>query len=83
MNKKKQINRRHCTIPAVLGLREWFEGKFGDLCEVHDYQYYTKTVSRKEADDDLRDGIISRGYYFFGWATWVAVRAIGWYRYNR
>ncbi len=34
--------RRYCTVPSILGFREWFEKQYGDLCEVHDREYVDK-----------------------------------------
>ena len=34
------MSRRYCTMPKLpFGFREWFESKFGDLCEIHDADY--------------------------------------------
>lgn len=30
---------RYCTMPKIPWFRDWFESKFGDLCEKHDTQY--------------------------------------------
>lgn len=50
-----------------------------DLCVEHDRAYHAggHVSLRKKADAELRDGILSRGYIFWGWAVYVGVRIGG------
>jgi len=32
---------RYCTLPNIPFFRDWFEGKFGELCKRHDLGYFT------------------------------------------
>jgi hypothetical protein len=49
---------------------------------LHDW-LYTGVVGRAEADRVFRDAIISEGYpVWLAWTKWVAVRVLGWIRYE-
>jgi len=48
---------RKCTIPAIFGLREWFERKFGGLCAAHDDAYVKRDGLRIVADYRFAKGM--------------------------
>lgn len=33
------MTKRYCTVPAILGFREWFECMFKPFCKAHDEAY--------------------------------------------
>lgn len=70
-----------CTLPALIGLRRWFNDNFGDLCKSHD-DLYDVGFDRKKADRILAIGIISRGYFWLGVFAYIAVRLFGWLHYK-
>jgi hypothetical protein len=61
--------KRYCTMPAIPWFRDWFEGKFGDLCEAHD------DVKRCKLCGDWRfiRGIASRGYWYLVPFVYMAI----------
>ena len=52
--------RHHCTLPTIFHIREWFERKFGDICELHDYAY-TLQLGKWKADTMFYKAIWERG----------------------
>ena len=57
---------------------------FGEeCCNVHDMDYYTKEVTRAEADKKLRECIRAKGYFLLPWIYWVGVRLFGGKYYGR
>lgn len=73
-----------CSVPRLLGFKNWFDERFGDLCENHDSLYTSKSaVSRYDADCKLAGSMFFRGYPFFAIITFVAVRSFGWLFYKR
>lgn len=51
---------------------------FRECCVHHDYYYATKTLTRKEADKELRQCIQKEwGGIFLPWIYWGAVRIFG------
>lgn len=88
---KKNDTRRYCTVPAIFGLRKWFEKRFGcDCCKEHD-EYYIKIwrawrrnlkprVSRLQADNIFFKCMISKGriYYPIAIFSWVHLRVNYW-----
>lgn len=52
-----------CTLPALLGLQDWFDKRFLYLCEAHDAAYETREWKDKVASDFiLAAGFVNRGY---------------------
>lgn len=72
---------RHCTMPRILGLREWYERRFGDLCERHDRDY-ASGVKRQHADLMMAAAIMERGYPVLALLTYWFVRLFGWMHYR-
>lgn len=73
---------RKCTIPAIFGLREWFESRFGDLCAAHDESYIAQEggeLARFRADYALAKGMWQRGYWWLALPTQVLLSTVGWY----
>lgn len=70
---------RYCTIPAIFGLRKWFESRFSDLCQHHDLTYEARHGTRRRADLELYAGMVKRGYPLTGVLSYLVIRAIGWY----
>lgn len=64
---------RYCTLPAIFGLRDWFEQRFGELCREHDERYVARDVTKWEADASLFRGMVRRGkrYLPIAVAAWV------------
>jgi hypothetical protein len=71
-----------CTMPWMPWFRAWFNRKFGDLCEIHDFNYKSK-YNRKKADIELAAGILLRGYPFMALLAYIFTRTIGWFHYER
>lgn len=69
---------RNCTIPKIFGLREWWEGRFGDLCALHDYDYDMKEVSRFEADAYYARGMWGKGYRSLAVVSFAGLTLFGW-----
>jgi hypothetical protein len=73
------MRKRYCTVPNILGLRQWFEERFGDLCYQHDSDYLTQTGTRKEADRKMYEGMKAKGYPVLGAITYYGfLRPLGW-----
>lgn len=73
---------RHCTVPKILGFRDWFEERFGELCKQHDETYIAQQggeVARLMADLRLTSGMWSRGYWWFAIPTQAFLTGLGWY----
>ena len=51
-----------CTVPRMLGFGEWFDARFGYLCEAHDHAYMMRSGTKFAADHALYRGIKARGY---------------------
>lgn len=74
--------RRSCTIPKIFGLRRWFESKFGDLCEFHDYSYQLR-LGKTKADMAMLKGMYKRGYWYLVPPTFIFFNTFGfWYYYT-
>ena len=74
--------RHHCTLPTVLHIREWFERKFGDICELHDYAY-TMRLGKWEADKMFYKAIWQRGPKLFIIPVFILFNTVGfWYYYT-
>lgn len=70
---------RYCTIPTIFGLRDWFETRFGDLCEEHDRRYIEREGTQRDADLAMCAGMVERGYPLLAGVTyWLFFRTIGW-----
>ena len=72
------MSKRYCTVPKIFGLREWFEGKFGDLCKVHDEDYaqgYLFGGCKTCKDLKFVHGIAQRGYVGVSIATLIVLVA--------
>jgi len=71
--------RRFCTLPKLpFGGREWFESKFGDLCEVHDQDYkkgYQYGGCKLCRDWRFTFIIARRGHPFIAIGAFVIVQA--------
>lgn len=73
---------RYCTLPAIFGLREWFEKRFGDLCFDHDLAYIARS-GKWGADMTLIRGMIDRGYWWVAVPTFLFLITFGvWYYYT-
>lgn len=66
------MSKRFCTMPNIPFLRDWFEGKFGDLCEAHDMVYTTMLLKQEkdESDFEFAKGVAMRGH------VWLAILAL-------
>jgi len=74
--------RHHCTLPTIFHVREWFERKFGDICELHDYAY-TMRVGKWKADTLFYKAIWQRGPKVLIIPTFILFNTIGfWYYYT-
>ena len=72
-----------CTMPWMpFRFRDWFNRKFGDLCEQHDFNYKSG-YNRAMADRELTSAILLRGYPFMALLTYIFVRTIGRFHYAR
>lgn len=69
---------RYCTIPAILGLRHWWETKFSKACKQHDHDYVMQNVTRKRADNKYFAYMVNKGYPLLGVASYLVIRAFGW-----
>lgn len=69
---------RHCTIPAIFGLRHWWEVNFGEACEEHDRNYTNQHVTRKRADNEYFAYMVNKGYPILGVAAYAFIRLFGW-----
>lgn len=56
-------------MPAIPLFRDWYERKFGDLCEAHD----NVTDCKMCGDWRFVRDIAKRGYLFIAIPTWIAV----------
>jgi hypothetical protein len=72
----------HCSIPRFLGFQEWFESRFGAVCQSHDLFYRDGQVSRFQADCQLMAGMASLGYPFVAVCAFLFVRMFGWAFYK-
>jgi len=50
---------------------------FRACCEKHDFAYRNGTLSRAEADRELRRCIADHGYLLLPWIYWIGVRLFG------
>lgn len=81
-------NTDECSSGPLKVLTKFFLGKkrnYGCICYVHDFDYrygWKYGISRREADKELRQGVIASGNSINAWAMWSAVRLMGW-RYYR
>lgn len=74
--------RRTCTIPAIFGLRDWFDKRFWDLCDYHDTAYKKRT-GKWHSDMVFIGGMIIRGYWYLTIPTFIMFNTIGfWYYYT-
>ena len=80
--KYDKTPRRHCTLPAIFHIREWFENKFGDVCEIHDHMY-TERLGKWNADKHFYKAIWKRGPRLFIIPVFVFFNTVGfWYYYT-
>jgi len=70
--------KRYCTVPAIFGFRDWFEGRFGDLCEQHDELYVWRKGTQHQADCGLASGIMQRGCPWLAVIVYIFCRMFGW-----
>lgn len=74
--------RHHCTLPTIFHVREWFERKFGDICELHDYAYQMR-VGKWSADKMFYKAIWERGPKILIIPTFLFFNTAGfWYYYT-
>jgi hypothetical protein len=80
--KEERYTSRKCTVPALFGLREWYEDRFSRICQVHDKEYLKVDrgyeLNRLKVDTAFTIPMILRGYIMFGLATQLFVTLIGW-----
>lgn len=66
--QRKALNKsRYCTMPKIPWFRDWFEGKFGNLCKEHDENYaigYRQGGCKLCHDFKFCAGIAEKGYGF-------------------
>jgi len=72
-----------CTVPSLLGFRDWFEARFAEGCETHDDDYVAQAIDRKRADCKMAAYVISKGYFWFGLVTYIYCRIFGWFFWYR
>ena len=66
------MGKRYCTMPAIPVFRNWFEVKFGDLCQRHDLGYAAGDC--KLCHDKVFAGAIaSRGHPVLAAFVFIAV----------
>jgi len=67
-----------CTVPSILGLQNWFDKRFKDLCEAHDRAYTIRTWKAKvEGDFALAYGFALRGYPVLGFCSLIYTSTLG------
>ncbi len=71
-----------CTMLYMPWFRKWFNDKFGDLCDIHDFNYESR-YPRKLADIEFAASIMLRGYPFMAFFVYIFVRSIGWSKYKK
>lgn len=71
-----------CTMPYIPKFRNWFNDRFGDLCDIHDFNYKSR-YNRKLADIELAAAILIRGYPLMAMLTYIFTRTIGYIEYNK
>lgn len=77
------MSKRYCTIPAIFGLRVWFEERFGEGCKQHDEDYINQQITRKEADLLMMAFMVCKGYPFLAIITYYGfLRPFGWLYWN-
>lgn len=66
--------KRYCTMPKIPWFRDWFEAKFGDLCEKHDLQYASITTVEDKIQSDFwfAKEVALRGYMFLAILSLIA-----------
>jgi hypothetical protein len=72
--------RHHCTIPTIFHVREWFERKFGDICEAHDAAYVLRSGKWK-ADKMFYKAIWERGPIVLIIPTFLFFNTFGFFYY--
>lgn len=60
-------------MPNIPVFRDWFEKRFGDLCELHDWDYQ-HTKCKLCADSRFVHAIKERGYPYLAILVWFAVQ---------
>jgi hypothetical protein len=55
---------RYCSIPALFGLRHWFEPRFGDICKKHDRRYIERKLVKWYVDMCFCVYMVRRGGIF-------------------
>jgi len=67
-----------CTLPSLLGLQNWFDKRFKDLCEQHDLAYSVRKWRVKvDSDFALAYGFALRGYALLGYLSLVYTTTLG------
>lgn len=72
---------RKCTVPKILGFREWFESRFSDLCAAHDASYIAQKggeLGRFIADAQFSMGMWSKGYRWLSIFSFYIIWVAGW-----
>ena len=66
------------------GRKSWFETKFFNLCQAHDFLYMNRIGRRVDADISLFEGIVRAGHPILACMVYVVVRSpFGWYKWWR
>lgn len=75
-------NREHraCTLPKIFGLRRWFENRFGDICEIHDYGYVMR-LGKWKTDMIFLKRMWERGYWWLAIPTFIMFNTVGFFYY--
>ena len=72
------------SVPRILWWLFPPMGRYGKAALVHDYLYYTKEVSRAEADRIFLEAMLMMGVgKLTAYTMYLAVRAFGWLRWRR
>ena len=80
--------RRYCTIPSILGLRDWFEARFGGACHMHDRRYGAKERQMQGVADQYYTNKLYADFEFlvnatkarplYGWAIGLLAQVMFW-----
>lgn len=62
-----------CTMPDIPWFKDWFNERFGDLCEAHD-EAYAQRLCKICSDYWLAHGIADRGFLWLSFLTFLAVQ---------
>lgn len=55
----------NCSLPHILGLKNWFDRTFGDCCDWHDERYVLRDCYKIQADYGVCVRIALKGMRYF------------------